>query len=307
MGATSRLGPRCSHSCASWVSIPLEWEELVNLTESTAPYNGEAVTAAFDVAQAVVVVLTPDDVGFLHPDLRGEREREDDREPTGQARLNVVLEAGMALQSHPTRTILVEIGHAREISDLAGRNAVRLDGSASKLNSLASRLEQAGCPVRRTGNDWLDTNAFAALDALTREAPSAPESAAKGWTLDEHTASDRGNAARRQARHVFVELATIDRTLELALQNAYWWNVAFEGLPATQWEAARDMLADEVPPVYDAVFPCYVEADQLNKAANNHAQGGHDDYDDSIRDRLESLRVEIASVKAALREYAQAG
>lgn len=147
---------------------PLEWEDLVKLTDNTAPYNGEAVTAAFDVAQAVVVILTPDDVGFLHQDLRGEREREDDRRPTGQARLNVVLEAGMALQSHPTRTILVEIGHTREISDLAGRNAIRLDGSASKLNSFASRLEQAGCPVSRSGNDWLDASSFAALDALTR-------------------------------------------------------------------------------------------------------------------------------------------
>lgn len=150
---------------------PLEWEDLVDLTENTAPYNGEAVAMAFDVAQAVVVLITPDEVGFLHPDLRGGREREDDREPTGQARLNVVLEAGMALQSHPVRTILVEIGHTREISDLAGRNAVRLDGTSQKLRSLASRLELAGCPVLRADNAWLDASAFAVLDALTREPP----------------------------------------------------------------------------------------------------------------------------------------
>lgn len=156
---------------------PLEWEELVNLTENTAPYNGEAVATAFDVAQAVVVVLTPDDLGFLHPDLQGEREREDDRQATGQARLNVVLEAGMALQSHPARTILVEIGHTREISDLAGRNGVRLDGTPEKLNSLASRLTLAGCPVRRGGNDWLDVSAFATLEALTREPPPVAERA----------------------------------------------------------------------------------------------------------------------------------
>ncbi|HYH62940.1 MAG TPA: nucleotide-binding protein [Solirubrobacterales bacterium] len=285
---------------------PLEWEELVNLTENTAPYNGEAVAAAFDGAQAVVVILTPDDVGFLHRELCGEREREDDRDPTGQARLNVVLEAGMALQSHPSRTILVEIGHTREISDLAGRNAVRLDGSAAKLNSLANRLEQAGCPVRRSGNDWLDPSAFATLDALTREPPSAAQRVGKGRTLDEQIASERTSAARRQARHVFVELSTIDRTLELALQNGYWWNVRFEGLPATQWEVARDVLADEAPQVYDAVFPSYVESDQLNKAANSHAQGGHDDYDESIGNRLESLRAEIARAKAVLREYAGA-
>lgn len=285
---------------------PLEWEDLVNLTGDTAPYNGEAVRAAYDVAQAVVVILTPDDVGFLHPNLRRTHEREDDREPTGQARLNVVLEAGLALQSHPKRTILLEMGHTREISDLAGRNAVRLDGTTEKLNSLANRLEQAGCPVRRSGNDWLDTGAFAGLDALTRQPPSAPVSVPRGSTRDEHIASERTDAARRQARHVVVELTTIDRTLELTLQNGYWWNVASEVLPSTQWEAARDVLADETPQVYDAVFPSYVEADQLNKAANNHVQGGHDVYDESIRKRLASLRDEIAAAKAVLREYARA-
>jgi hypothetical protein len=200
------------------------------------------------------------------------------------------------------RTILVEIGHTREISDLAGRNAVRLDGTPQKLNTLAGRLELAGCPVRRSGNDWLDVSAFAALDALTREPPVAnrlPE----GEAID--AGVERRGAARRHARHVFVELSTIDRTIELTLQNGYWWNVRFETLPATQWEAGRDLLADEAPEVYDAVAPTYVEADLLNKAALNHAQGGHDNYDESIRHRLEVLREEIARGKAALRTYAQ--
>src|SRR5918912_2736765 len=107
---------------------PFEWEDLVKLTEEPTPYTGEAVAAAFDHAQAVVVLITPDEVGVLHPALQGEREREDDRQPTGQPRLNVILEAGMAFQADPTRTVLVEIGHTREISDLAGRNTVRLDG-----------------------------------------------------------------------------------------------------------------------------------------------------------------------------------
>jgi predicted nucleotide-binding protein len=279
---------------------PLEWEDLVDLTANTAPYNGEAVAAAFEVAQAVVVVITPDDIGFLHPDLQGEREREDDRDATGQPRLNVVLEAGMALQSHPKRTILVEIGHTREISDLAGRNTIRLDGSAEKVNSLASRLELAGCPVDRGGSDWLDMSAFEGLDALTR----APVTAGK-IGADDGAVVERRAAARRHARHVFVELLTIDRTLELSLQNGLWWNVMFEGLPSVQWNAAREVLADEAPSVYDAIAPIYVEADQLNKAANNHAQGGHDDYDESVGKRMEALRAEIERGKTILQEYSE--
>lgn len=147
---------------------PMEWDDLIDLTGSAAPYSGEAVAAAFEVAQAVMVVITPDDVGYLYPELRREREREDDRSPTGQPRLNVVLEAGMALQSHPTRTLLVEIGRSRGISDLAGRNAVRLDGTAARLQSLASRLEAAGCPVQRSGKDWMDGSELASLEALRR-------------------------------------------------------------------------------------------------------------------------------------------
>jgi predicted nucleotide-binding protein len=152
---------------------PLEWNELIHLTGAAAPYNGEAVAAAFEAAQAVVVLLTPDDVGFLHPGLHGDREREDDRAPTGQARLNVLVEAGMALQSHPSRTVLVEIGRTREISDLAGRNTIRLDGSSEKFHSFAERLEDAGCPVRLSGNDWLDASGVQQLETLNREAPNA--------------------------------------------------------------------------------------------------------------------------------------
>jgi predicted nucleotide-binding protein len=146
---------------------PLEWSELVQLTRKATPYNGEAVEAAFSVAQAVVVLLTPDELGSLHPDLS---DGEDDRlGPTGQARLNVILEAGMAFQSHPMKTILVEIGKTREISDLAGRNAIRLNTDPARLNDLANRLDDAGCPVRRTGRDWLDVDGLRSLSALDRD------------------------------------------------------------------------------------------------------------------------------------------
>lgn len=162
---------------------PLEWNDLVHLTRKAAPFNGDVVTAAFDAAQAVVVVLTPDDVGFLHPKLCGKEERDDDRNPTGQPRLNVLLEAGMALQSHPDRTLLVEIGRTREASDLAGRNTIRLDGSPEKLHSFATRLEDAGCPVRLTGSDWLDASGIRQLDALDRKAPRSSALGATGGSL----------------------------------------------------------------------------------------------------------------------------
>ncbi|WCB93804.1 hypothetical protein DSM104299_02520 [Baekduia alba] len=270
---------------------PLEWDDLVDFTGNAAPYNGEAVAAAFKIAQAVVVLLTPDDVGFLHPSLRGNREREDDREPTGQPRLNVVLEAGMALQSHPHETVLVEIGQTRGISDLAGRNTVRLDGSPGPFNSLANRLEGAGCPVHRGGSDWLSPSNFVNLEALTREVPP-----------DNRRPSQDRVAAIRFARHVAVELAAIDRTLRNAIEDGYWWNLHVESLPSEEWASARDSFAQDAT-LYETVAAAYVDADQMNKAAYNHAQGGHDDYDNVIRERLEQARRSVAAAQAALSEF----
>jgi predicted nucleotide-binding protein len=151
---------------------PLEWNDLVRLTGQPTPYNGEAVAAAFEVAQAVVVLFTPDEIGTLHPGFRATDGHDATPAPAGQPRLNVVLEAGMAFQGHADRTVLIEIGRTREISDLAGRNTIRLDGTVAGLNSLAGRLEVAGCTVRRTGNDWLDTDALARLEALKRGVPA---------------------------------------------------------------------------------------------------------------------------------------
>jgi predicted nucleotide-binding protein len=216
---------------------PMEWDELVDLTGEAAPYNGQAVAAAFTTAQAVVVVLTPDDVGFLHPDLRGERELEDDRNPTGQARLNVVLEAGMALQSHPTRTVLVEIGHVRTISDLAGRNMVRLDGQAGSLNTLASRLERAGCPVQRTGADWLKAEAFARLDALTRRPPPAAAYDAPG---------DGGESADDEDDLTLEIKAAAERT-DVALKDPQV-NFFAEYLRTTSEPFNSSLLRQQLPP-----------------------------------------------------------
>ena len=150
---------------------PLEWEELVATTGTATPYSGEAVEQGFRQTQAVVVVFSPDDEARLHSDLHSSQgEPEHERELTGQPRANVILEAGLALGTHPDRTIVVEVGDLRPISNLGGRNVVRFDGTTGPLNTLAGRLERAGCPVRRDRGDWLNTERFTALSALKRRA-----------------------------------------------------------------------------------------------------------------------------------------
>lgn len=71
-------------------------------------------------------------------------ERKTERKPRGQPRPNVLFEAGMALARHPEKTLLVQIGAIRELSDIGGKHVVRLDDSFDKRNDVANRLEHLG-------------------------------------------------------------------------------------------------------------------------------------------------------------------
>lgn len=82
-------------------------------------------------ANAVVVLLTPDDEARLCEELRGKQEPDHEKALMGQARPNVLFEAGMAFGTHPDRTIVVELGALRPFSDIHGRHTIRLDGSST--------------------------------------------------------------------------------------------------------------------------------------------------------------------------------
>ena len=139
---------------------PIEWSEAVRMTGQGSPYIGDILDVAFNEAQAIVVLLSPDDEVRLHADLHGENEEADEREIRLQARPNVLFEAGLAFGRNPDRTILVEVGSVKKYSDTVGRHSIRLDGGSEKRNEVANRLETAGCPVRKSGEDWLSVGDF---------------------------------------------------------------------------------------------------------------------------------------------------
>lgn len=87
---------------------PIEWNEAVRATSSGAPYTGEAVEAAFRLAQAAVVLCTPDEEVLLRSDLRDPDEPAE-AQRAWQPRPNVYIEGGIALTTHPTRTIVLEL------------------------------------------------------------------------------------------------------------------------------------------------------------------------------------------------------
>lgn len=147
---------------------PLEWEAVVAETRKTSPFLTEAVRRGLAAARAVVVLMTPEDVVHLHPDLREPRETAAETRNALQARPNVLLELGMALVTHPDRTLVLMFGEHRPVTDLSGLNFIRVNETPDCRRKIASRLELAGCPVDASGQDWLHAGDFTELAALRR-------------------------------------------------------------------------------------------------------------------------------------------
>jgi len=138
---------------------PIEWEQAVEATGSGSPHTFDVVTKAFEMAMAVVILMTGDDLAKLRPDLVSNGNL-DENELLPQPRANVLLETGMALALQRDRTVPVEIGNIRPISNISGINLIKLDNSPEKRNALATRLGNAGCPVKKDGKDWLQAGDF---------------------------------------------------------------------------------------------------------------------------------------------------
>lgn len=167
-GRDSKLTGRFGELLRAVHLEPLEWEELVQATGSTAPYLGQVVAGAPRLARATLVLLTPDDIVELHSDLFQDNDHPQERARAGQARPNVLFEFGLAVMAYPERTIVVEVGQMRPVADLAGLNVIRFDGSAPAIKKVVDRLKQAGCPVDLSGTDWLDPGRFADMPAYQR-------------------------------------------------------------------------------------------------------------------------------------------
>ena len=133
---------------------PLEWSGAVKLTGKPSPHIWEILERAFSEAHAILVLFTPDDEAYLRESLRSEHDLTHETQLSGQARPNVLFEAGMAMGRSEDRTVLVELGVLRPFSDIAGRHTIKLDNTSQRRQELAQRLQLAGCPVNLEGTDW---------------------------------------------------------------------------------------------------------------------------------------------------------
>ena len=210
---------------------PLEWAEAVQSTGRASPYIGDILNAAFSKAHAVVVLMTPDDDAQLREPLRSDNDPPHETELSGQARPNVLFEAGMAMGRNEDRTILVELGTLKPFSDVAGRHVIRFDNTTQRRQELARRLQTAGCPVNLDGTDWHTTGDFEAALELTVQKSS--ETAA---TLEQPSTTSETLQLLEEAKSLLLEGAEGSGTI---------LNVSHRGDdPRTR--AAREQAIDEL-------------------------------------------------------------
>ena len=135
---------------------PLEWTSGIRETGTANPSVQQIVDALFGKASAVVVLLTPDDEARLRPEFQEPHDPPHEVNLTGQARPNVLFEAGMAISSHPDRTVMVQIGEVRPFTDIGGSYITHMNNTLAKRKELIAKLSNA-CAVDDSGEEWRDS------------------------------------------------------------------------------------------------------------------------------------------------------
>ncbi|MFI6485709.1 TIR domain-containing protein [Nonomuraea sp. NPDC050663] len=150
----------------------MEWEPLVaEAGQGPAPILSDVIHDGMSRAQAIVALLTPDDVVSLHSDLRHPREDPHELTPSCQPRPNVLMELGAALFVFRQHTVVVKVGGLRPMADLGGVAYVDFDGGEVARQALIQRLRVAGCEVDDSGTEWARAERFHGLGAFTRQPP----------------------------------------------------------------------------------------------------------------------------------------
>ncbi len=141
---------------------PLEWRKAIEAAGTGTPTVAEIIDAAFKEAVAVVVLLTPDDQVKLGEEFQKASDPAYEKRMVGQARPNVLFEAGMAFGRDANSTVLVQVGDVKPFSDVGGRHVTRLTNEPESRSELVTKLRNAGCFVDDGGTDWYSVGDFAA-------------------------------------------------------------------------------------------------------------------------------------------------
>ena len=149
---------------------PMEWAQAVHQAKGPNPDVREIIDSAMARVQAVVVLFSPDEMAYLKKHFCSLDDKQSEGKPAGQARPNVLFEAGLALGAHPDKTVIVQVGRVRPFSDIAGKHLAKLTNDPAKRNDLANRLAKIGCNVNRIGDDWMTAGIFEPTEPKIRKA-----------------------------------------------------------------------------------------------------------------------------------------
>jgi predicted nucleotide-binding protein len=122
--------------------VPMEWDHAIKAAKGGAnPIVGDVISQAMERVQGVMILLSPDEEAKIRTKFASTSDKKRGLHLKGfQPRPNVIFEAGLALGAHSDKTILVQVGTVRDISDIAGKHMVYLSNSFADRKRLADRL-----------------------------------------------------------------------------------------------------------------------------------------------------------------------
>jgi predicted nucleotide-binding protein len=186
---------------------PITKETATQWTGEVSPYSDHLIDQVFRHAQAIIVLLTGDDVARLRPQLHKKHEARYEKELTPQPRQDQLFEAGYAFGRSPKRTILLRMNnHMRLFSDIDGRYIAKFSWRSIDLKDLSVRLMHAGCALKLDENIWrsaqLPLDLYADLDQLLRRVTHNSSFAIN--TIDEGHGQEGSSPLPSNAHEVFV-------------------------------------------------------------------------------------------------------
>ncbi|MEM9461066.1 MAG: TIR domain-containing protein [Myxococcota bacterium] len=188
---------------------PITWNNAKSLAGRTSVNNHEVVEAGLKHANAVIILITPDE--WAEPrEKRACYTSEATRRC--QARPNVLFEAGWAFGSARNKVIIVESGARIGASDLDGVNTVRMDNGFDSLNELRSMLELATGHSADTANGTWGTpanypNLVRAMKGADRlSSPTCPQNARYAGLSDNELVLTLMDLLPRPGFHLFTSL-----------------------------------------------------------------------------------------------------
>ena len=136
------------------------WDEATRGVGGGTPHTLDIVRSGIEMSDAVIVLMTPDDLAKVKPEFIQSTDDPREERYTGQARQNVVFEAGWAMALNQNAVVLVRVGDVRNLSDVDGLNYVNLTNDLSARKTLIVRLKNCGLEVEDSDDEWRTAGDF---------------------------------------------------------------------------------------------------------------------------------------------------